>query len=133
LEEPESADVFEEANGAAETPPSLVKLSSRARGVRIGSGISAPRRDQVPELRYGRVFAGFDGGDGGTGVVAGGDDDRGVAIGAEDGAGSCDAGQEARGEVEGKRSSVDQLRLEALRRWVVVALVYSAAISPVSQ
>src|ERR671931_1588507 len=34
-----------------QTPPSLVKFSSRARGVTTGAETSVPSRDQVPELR----------------------------------------------------------------------------------
>ena len=34
-----------------QTPPSLVKSSSMARGVMIGAGSSVPSSDQVPELR----------------------------------------------------------------------------------
>src|SRR4029453_18150021 len=37
-----------------ETPPSLVKFSSRDRVVMIGASTSAPSRDQVPELRKAR-------------------------------------------------------------------------------
>ena len=34
-----------------QTPPSLVKFSSRARDVMIGAGSSVPSSDHVPELR----------------------------------------------------------------------------------
>ena len=37
-----------------QTPPSLVKFNSRARGVITGASSSVPRSDQVPELRNAR-------------------------------------------------------------------------------
>ncbi len=70
-----------------QTPPSLVKLSSRARGVMTGAGTSVPSRDHVPELRKAARRLGGDGGDGGAGVVAGGRDYGRSVEAAEDRAG----------------------------------------------
>ena len=58
-----------------QTPPSLVKFSSRARGVMTGASSSVPSSDHVPELRNARWPLAADGRHRRPGVVAGGRDD----------------------------------------------------------
>ena len=126
-----------------QTPPSLVKFASSARGVMIGRGTSVPSSDQVPELRNARPPYAGDRRHRRSGVVTGRRDDRRArrarratrrlqsrrapcpARSAPAAAASAGRGRAA--------ASIAQFRVRASTICVVVALVYSARSSPVSQ
>ena len=124
-----------------QTPPSLVKLSSRARCVMTGAATSVPSSDQVPELRNAALpwvataataepVSWQAGTTTGVPASAGETSARTEPITAP---GSKICGSRRVGRPSASNSSVAQLRVRAFMNWVVVALVYSAPRVPVSQ
>ncbi len=124
-----------------ETPPSFVKFSSRARGVITGAGTSVPSSDQVPELRNARWLSARTAATaepvswhaGATTRVPRSEGGASLAIFPTIVPGSTIRGSSRVGSSSSRIRSVAQDRVRASTNCVVVALVYSAVISPVSQ